>query len=259
MNEENMTEIPREGEPLATLDSLVKETPADSSTETTQDEDTPSQEGEMEPKAPNIPTESTVPFNEHPRWKEQQAELAELRRQNQDVMQYLQQVPQYLDSVRSQLTSKDQPIPEWFKELYGDSPKAYQLYQQSRQQEKQEMQQQIFADMASQQRQQTESAHYWVGQVESEFKRLEQNGKTFDREELKAVLLNFKPTTDAGLLDFEKAYDILQAQKAAAGAQVRNQERKKIADATSPTSAGEKGAKDYKTTADIRGITWGSL
>lgn len=262
MDLEQTTEAPREGKDLEQVGAEIagqevpqeNATPAESSTGANENGSQPSQGG-----ATNTPTESTAPFNEHPRWQEMQRELAETRRRADEMAGQLQQIPGYLDQMRQQLTSRDAPVPDWFKELYGDSPKAWGLYQQREAQQYQQMQQSIMQGIQAQQQEQAQVATYWANQVSNEFTKLEQSGKKFDRKELEAVLLNYKPVGEDGLLDFNKAYDILEYQKKAAQVAAQGQQRKKIADATSPTPSGDAPAKDYVTTAEIRGKNWGSL
>lgn len=274
MEVENLTELPREGDPLEKVGeellgkeaAQVNETPAESSTGSNENGNAPSQGGAPEGAAPeqvtpppSTPTQDNVPFNKHPQWIRQQSEMAELRQRNEQMSAYLQQIPGYLDSMRQQLTSREAPIPDWFRELYGDSPKAWQLYQQREAQMYQQVQQNVLQSIAQQQQYGEQVTTYWNGQVENEFQKLEQSGKQFDREELKAVLLNYRPVGDDGLLDFSKAYDILEAQKAKATQLAQGEARKKIAAATAPTPAGESKAKDYTTTAEIRNKNWHSL
>lgn len=270
MDTENTTEMPREGESLTEVGERLagqeasqgNDTTADSSTVPNENGEAPSQGGapvEAATPTPNTSAENNVPFNEHPRWKEMQQELAYARQRADELAGYVQQIPGYLDSMRQQLTSKEAPIPEWFVELYGNSPKAWQLYQQRETQMYQQMQQNIVQGIQQQAQYQEQVTTYWESQVENEYKRLEQSGKKFDRAELQAVLLNYRPIGENGLLDFEKAYDILIAQKQAAVAAGQAQKRQKIAEATAPTSGGDAPVKDFVTTAEIRGKNWNSL
>lgn len=272
MNLENPTEMPREGESLEQLgDRLTgqeasqgNETPAESSTESNENGNAPSQEGAPAQPAetqaqPNTPDATNVPFHQHPRWQEMQQQLAESRQREAQITQYLQQIPGYLDSMRQQLTNKEAPIPDWFVELYGNSPKAWQLYQQRESQMYQQMQQSIMQNIYQEAQQREQTATYWNNQVDGEFARLEQSGKKFDREELKNVLLTYRPVGDDGLLDFNRAYEILDAQKKAAQIAAQGVQRKKIADATSPTAGGDSKPKDYATTAELRNKSWHSL
>lgn len=260
MEEAQPTELPREGEDISTLEpdenkeAQVNDTPAESSTDSNENGEAPSQEG-----APSTPDDTNVPFHQHPRWKEMHEKLTSAEQRADQMSQYMQNIPGYLDEMRKQLTNKDAPVPDWFKTLYGDNPEAYKLYQQQHDQEIQQVRQQVLGEIQENEKKQRDSQAYWARQVNEEFEKLEQAGKQFDREELKTVLMTYRPTNENGLLDFGKAYEILDNQKKAAVAAGQNQQRKRIADTTSPTPGGDTPAKDYQTTADLRNKTWHSL
>lgn len=251
------TEVPREGEPIAELVPQEKEAPAESSTETNQKVDEPSQGGD-EQQAPNTPEEKTVPFNQHPRWREMESELSELRKLRQDYEQFKQYLPQYLDSYRVQLTNQDDTAPQWFVELYGDNPQAWKLYQEHENRRYEQVQQRVFQDFQNQQLAREQENARWVQWVNTEVARLQADGKQFDQNELMNTMLKYRPVDENGSLSFDKGYEILMATRAQQQIAANDAARKKIAAATASTP-GDKSSKDYLNTADLRGKSWTSL
>lgn len=248
------TEVPREGNSLESLEQKEKETPAESSPEINQNGETPSPEGVTE----NIQAQTEVPFHKHPRWQEMQQANMELRQKVEENEKLLQGIPQYLDTFRQQLTSKDAPPPDWFVELYGDSPRAWELYQQHEARRYDEIASRVKQDLETQQQAQISQAKHWDNWVNSEVKHLEETGTQFDKNELFQVMLKYQPVEN-GSLSFSKGLEILQAIKVQESMKTKEKTRKAIADATSPSSGGEKGTKDYLTSADLRGKGWTSL
>ena len=254
MELEKLTDVQQEATPEEKDAQQVTDTPAESSTETNQ-----SGEAASQGAAPSIPDVNEIPLHKHPRWQELQSANEELKRTVQEQSRYLQGIPQYLDQFRQQLTSKDSPAPDWFQELYGNNPLAWQKYSERQSQERQQLRQEVMQDIQRSQQQEQAMGAYWVNWTNNELKKLKDNGAEFDDEELKGVMRQSMPTDSQGNLNYPEAYRILTLQKQAAKQVEVEKARKKIAAATTSPQGGESGGKDYMTSDELRKQSWNKL
>ena len=118
MSENILAEVKKEGDnPFVNLDT-EKETPSDSPNEKEPKVEEPSKgDNTTEGEKPK-----DVPFHEHPRWKEREEELKELRAFKEEVTDKFQEL--------EKPHSKSGNIPDWFKELYGENEVAWQKYEE---------------------------------------------------------------------------------------------------------------------------------
>lgn len=236
---------------------LEKETPAVSQTETKPEEvkveDKP-QEGV------NTPVKD-VPFHQDPRWIRREEELKTLREQREADAKAIAELSQKTDRI----TSEDSKPADWFKTLYGDNPEAWQKYQEHEKETEERIERNLIEKQEKVRKEAEEESQRWTDFNEKEFLRLESQGKKFNRNELKQILLDDAPTNlETGLLDFDKGYRILSDRKELeelkSNSPEKSQARKQLADTTTKSSStGEKPAKDYKTAAELRRTSWSAL
>lgn len=243
MSEENLDEIladvKKEGsDPF----EQMGETPSDSLPEK-EAEDTPVVEDE------------NVPFHKHPRWIERENELNALKENNEATARELEELKQFRDSV----DVVDSNIPDWFTELYGDNAEAYRKYQQHEDARTEEIEKRILERQTQEQQRAEQESAKWTKWVEDEIRKLEDDGKKFDRNKLNKIMLDYSPTDANNNLDYQKGYAIYEALEGKPD-NSKSEARKELADtATATSTKGEPTKKDYMTPSDLRHKSWGSL
>lgn len=246
--DEFFANVAKEGDtdPFAALE---KETPSES-----QPEKEPKEAEPVVGDPSNTPNkEDNVPFHEHPRWKQREQELEELReqtvRQDQEISE--------LKSRRSE--PSDTEVPEWFRELYGDNAVAWEKYNEHHASEREAIKQEAVAEIERKAEAEVAETQKWNSWVENEIGKLKGEGKEFDRNELINVMLTYRPTDPNNNFDFEAGYKIYEALKAKPATDpAKSHARKQLADSTATTS-GEPKAKSYQTSATLRNLKWGSI
>lgn len=239
--EEIFADVKQEGDtnPFAPLE---KETPTESQPET-------KPEGTVEEKKPegggNTPPENT-PFHEHPRWKQREEELRTLREENARILAEFETIKK---------TPKSSNVPDWF----GGDEVAWQKYLDHESVKAKEIEDRVLARQDEERNKQKAEAEKWDHWVTDEVTKLQTKGLKFERNELLQVMLDYKPSDENGLLDFQKGYQILEALKFKDVDPARSKARKEIADITSRSKGSEKPTKDYLTPADLRNKSWNQL
>lgn len=272
--EEMFAGIPNEDERIEIVvedeekEGEEKETPSESQPEKTDDKESPSQEGEEsedkeesedstpdedpEPKA-----EDQVPFHEHPRFKE-------VIQQKNDFKKMLEDQQTTHESQMADLTSKIEGVAEkatpqemdpLFKQLYGDNPEAFAIYQQMQTRDKETLLAQVRQEIATEQQAKTQEVSKWNTWVDSELTSLETQGKKFDRNELMSVALKYKPTDDTGNISFAKAYEIME-QAGPKKNPEKTKAKKKAAALTTTKSKGEPTSEKVMTSHDLKNRSW---
>lgn len=245
-------EIKREGSDPFT--ELEKDTPSKSPLEDEPKEDV--KEPEKEPE--------NIPFHKDPRWIKREQEAEELRHINEQNAKEIAE----LRSLTEEASKSKEPvdIPDWFQKLYGENKEAWKSYAVREQQREQEIEQRVIQRQEDARLKANQELKYWEDYNDKEFKRLEAEGKTFDREELKKVLLEEAPTNlETGLLDFDKAYRIMsyikeiETLKADTTSLAKSDARKQLADTATKSSRTEPKKKDYMTSNELRHRSWGAL
>ena len=240
MTDNILADIPKEGEdPFKELET---DTPAESPTVEIKEE---------VPAETQKPEEKEVPFHEHPRWIAHQKELEELRA-------FKEEVTPKLEELTTRTPDTTTTVPDWFKELYGDNVQAYQKLQAHEQQTYQEIEQRVLNAQEARKQQELQELAKWNGWVENEVNRLKSEGKSFERNELLKVMLDYRPSDDKGNFDFTKGYGIYEALKAKEVAP-KSEARKKLGDMASTSTKGESPKKDYLTAAELRNTSMSEL
>ena len=247
MIEDIFADVPKEGE--NPFKDMEKETPPESQPEKEPKADKP-EEGD------NTPDEKNLPFHEHPRWKEREKELKELRERDETTAKELADLKAFKEKTEKTFAPQETKIPDWFRELYGDNEIAYQKYQEHEQSKEQEIEQRILAKQQEEVQKTAQETAKWSKWVEDNITKLEEDGAKFDRNKLIKTMLDYRPTDEAGNFDFQKGYKIYEALNPEEKPDI--EARKKIAD-TSISKKGESPKKDYMTSAELRRQSWQSL
>lgn len=240
MEEDFLANVPKEGaDPFADFEK------------DTQSDPPPEKEPETgEPAQGDSTEEKPLPFHEHPRWKERETELKELREQRDADARAIAE-------LKDRIKPSDVEIPEKFVKLYGDNPDAYKAYREFENERKELIKQELQQELEQKAQKEQEQAAHWTKWVDEQIADLKAEGKTFDENELKKTMVDFKPTDGNGNLDFKAGFRIYEALHKDDGA--RSRARKELADTTTRATPGEKKVKDYMTPNDLRHRSWGSL
>ena len=244
--DEIFADIPKEGDdPFKDMETV---TPSES-----QPENEPKVEEPVvgDDNTPSAEAEENVPFHKHPRWQQMQekaskvdtleAELAELR-----------------ESVTRRSDSSDIEVPESFKRLYGDDPEAYKAYREEQVRLKEELKQELIREQIEEvQREEAERTH-WLGWIDEQHERLKSLGRSYDRNELDKIMLDYAPTDADGNLDYDKGYALYETIKASKPQSTNSTARKQLAAAATATTTGDPPKKDFMTPADLR-KSWAAL
>lgn len=243
---EALADVKQEGaDPFA---DLGKDTPSDSPTE--------KEPVKVEPEeGDNTPDD--VPFHKHPRWIERETELKSLREKDEAREKEIADLRHLQEETAKKLPT-DTSIPEWFKELYGENEVAWTKYNEHEKTKEQEIEQRILERQQKASQQQADEAAHWNRWVDGEIKKLQDEGKVFDRNELIKTMLEYRPTNDQNNFDFEAGYKIYEALKGKDDP-AKSIARKQLADTASGSRKGESVAKDYLTNNDLRNRSWPSL
>lgn len=271
-----IAETSKGADPFALVKDEEKETPAESPTEEkTKEEKSPSsqgepegetegeKEGELKDKTEGEPEKEPeekpkdkaekkkqIPFHEHPRWKERERQwkenIADLKKANKEE----------IDRVLSSINKAKEPktIPNWFKGLYGDDQNMWNEYRAGRKAEREELKQEILSEQKEKNDKQKAEVQKWNEWVDVEVSKLKADGKTFKKNELLKVALDFKPTDDKGNISLEKAYELMQKFKTKDTKKATA--RKKLADSTVSGTKGTESSKGFKTPKDFEGNRW---
>ncbi len=212
--------------------------------------------------------EDNLPFHKHPRWIERENELRTLREQREADAQAIAELATFKEETTKRFTqSEESTIPEWFSELYGDNPIAWQKYSEHEKQKEAEIEQRFFARQEETRKQEVEKqqqenqkvvlANEWI---DNEITRLESEGKKFDRNELLLIMTETRPTTaDGSSFDFNAGYRTYELRHQNDVNPAKSQARKQLADTTSKSSVGERKVPDYHTPASLRNKSWNQL
>lgn len=214
---------PFEGvQPDSEPDDKEKETLSDSPAGEKPTESNPPQDGDK-----NSPvSDDKLPFHKHPRWIAAQEERKRLEEQLAELSEFKSTV----EPLLPQLKKDGQPpttksLPAYWVKLYGDSDdsrEAYDLYSAEQSQLQERIKSEAIAGASALQEAQAKehdnAVKQWQGYIEGQLQTLKDSGKQFDRNELLKIVEDYSPRDSKGeyanLISFEKAYDILQLQKA---------------------------------------------
>lgn len=259
MDNEFLANIQQEGriDTPAEQEIKEKETPPESPAET-KPEDKPASPAEDKEKGETPEPKEGEPevfhaFHEHPRWIATQNELKELREFREQAAPLLERLAETPEKQE-----KSESIPGWFSTLFGTDENAWSQYRQYSQEERQRIKEEVISEVRKEEETRIADSKKWESWVDSEVKRLSDEGKKFDKNELLKIAVEYKPSDDQGNISFDKAYQILEQTKKPAPA-LKADDKKKVADQTISKGVASEDRKDYKTSADFIGKTFADI
>lgn len=222
-----------------------EETPEDSSPEKTEtkEDSEPSEykkddDEEKDEDKSEKTEEKPLPFHEHPRWKQLQDELKDLR----EFKDKAGDLPDKVEDIQKSQQSKTKELPQWWVTLVGNdeaAATAFEQYDSYNQQQQASIKKEAIAEYEQQQQQASLEQKRWDKWVDDEVEALKSEGNTFDRNALLKVATEWQPTDEHGNVSLRKSLEILKMQESANKPAVKpNEERKKVAALTTSTNKG---------------------
>lgn len=200
-----------------TLGDGEKETPTES-----QSEEQPV-EKQTQPPEDKQPEEQ-LPFHEHPRWKKMYSE-------NRSLKEEIASIKEDMQSFSQNESQGEEPIPRWFSSILGDDKETWNEFLSWDNQRQQAYRENVLSELESQKTQEAESQKQWDSWLEENIEELKSEGKTFDRNKLLKVMLDFQPIDSEGNYDFRKGIQIYEMMEKSITKKMDS--RKEIADLTS--------------------------
>ena len=254
---------PKEGDKVET-EKTPTASPAETKTKT--EEPASPQAGENK----NTEDDNNIPFHKHPRWKERERQFNETKKQYEDRLAQMEaKLTELGNSSSAKKTSAvdTSAIPQWFVELYGDNPLAWQKYEQA-----QEMQYAQWRDRLvkeTEQLDQKEQAQLKEANkfVEDSISKLEeqydidlsyQDGKNSLRNEFLNFMLERRPSTEDGTYDFINGWKWFSETRTKEPVDETTAAKKNVAAKTVPSKKAEAASKEFATPNDLRG-DWRTL
>lgn len=198
-----------------------EETTAESATETKLNGTNPSHQGE-EAKADNTDDEKKdVPFHEHPRWKEIHSQNKAFEKELKSTKSTLEQVVSQNEAMLAAFTAlkegkKDVELDPRFAAAVGNDDVAKEFFNYMREmisQEKDATKKQLLEEIQAEQQKAQQQVQQYQEMIDTEFEKMEADGLVFDREEVLKIAKEYE--TGGYLLDFRKAYKLLNEAKQA--------------------------------------------
>ncbi len=166
--------------------------------------DKPSQEGD------NTPAEQ-IPFHKHPRW-------IAMNQKNKELSEKLTEFEQKIKDVEPLLAQRQatsEPLPEWWKNAYGDtqeSKDAYRTYQDNTRAERDRIKSEIFEEIQKLQESEVAEEKNATAYINGEIAEMKADGDEFETNELMRFIVEFQNEYGAGsLLDDQGNYDLRKA------------------------------------------------
>ena len=237
------------------FDGQQEDNPEESQPEETKTETDPSQEGDNTSDGTSN-KEEQVPFHKHPRWIERENELKELR----DFKEQFSDLPEKVETLQEKQKSNTTDLPADWVFLYGDddaSRKLYDYNQKQRETDRELLRKELREEREAELKLEEEETKKWDEWVSSEIDLLKEEGKSFNKNELLKVALEFQPTDEDGNISLRKSLEILESRKAAG--KPDNSGRKKIAANTATTAQGEQPPSQVASTNTLRNKSFLSL
>lgn len=224
-------------ERLESVHTEEEKTPAASSAEDKTDE-----EGESSPD--DKQDEEKIPFHKHPRWIAKQREIEELKAK-------IESIEGTVESRRESDEEEVVEMPQWFVDLYGEDPEAYQAYLIAEEAREQEREERLLSRISRQKEEETEREQQQQQWVTDQLESLHEEGEEFDDNALMKVMVKYAPSDEEGNLDFNKGLDILKQIQGGNAKPDATAAKKRIASDTTP-SGGEIGSQDVATSDTFR-------
>ena len=253
----NLTNIPeniQEGD--LKMDIPAKENAASESS-TEKETETPASEG-----VKNTQDDEKLPFHKHPRWKALYNENRNLRKQIEDYASTTQKELADLKAKQSQQQPQSISIPDWFNELYGDNPVAWQKFQAHDQQTRNQIKQEILGEIQQREQVAQQESLKWNTWVDEALTTLGEeiglnlaegttDSPNSTRNEILKIALDYQPTDNNGMVDLKKAYLIWKQTKGSQPSE-KTEAKKKVADIAGTRSKGEAKERGFVTPKELR-------
>jgi hypothetical protein len=227
--------------------------------EQTTDNESPSQEGEEsddestekseDESDDNTPDETdNVPFHKHPRWKQRQQEMEELKSQNEKLSDELRQF------VKAQTNSNQEFVPDdEFKYLFGDNPEAYKKFKGMTEKYAKELVDEQINSFKQEQERIQEQTQKWEQHMENTLSELsiDNNVKLSksDRNEIYKMALDIRPTDSDGNISIEKTFELWNDRREKPSAE----KKKRVASLSTTKDKAKAAVKEYMTSDDLKG------
>lgn len=211
----------------------------------------PAEEQPVEKQTPaeeDKKTEEQLPFHKHPRWKKMYSENKSLR---DEIASLRDDVKNSFAQMKS---GEEVQVPPWFSSIMGDDKETWQKFMQWDSGRQEQLRAQIFEELEAKKEAEQESQKEWDSWLEESLDGLREEGKTFDRNKLMKVMLDYQPIDNEGNYDFKKGYQIYEMIEKSV--QKKMDARKQIADTTIKDDKTEAKSKTYRTWADTRREGW---
>jgi hypothetical protein len=251
------------------LDEAGKDTPTESPAGTNQTEEAPSSQGAEQPIASpqeekpaseaNTESDTNVPFNKHPRWKQMQEERDGLRKRVDDLESSLQNVK---SSIPVQQEGVEE-VPTWFRMAVSEDVSIWKEYKKYSSQERAEIKRELMEEQVKERQRQDQETNRWKQYVDQSLVKVEdsfsvdlstEQGKGL-RNEFLDFMLKRKPTDDQGNVDFVNGWQWFQEVKQAPQSRV-SEAKKKVAAMSDSSGSSERTGRESVSREDLRGRSW---
>ncbi len=261
MTEPTMAETPTEGEITFTSEVKADDTATESPAENKDTEDTQSADGDDEENNQQDPDEDAddeekgvddkTPFHEHPRWKQREEEWTE-RFNNQEVrhQEDIQKLRE--EFTKSKDTVKSEEVPDWF----GGTPEQWESFRQWNQSQIESAEKGAISKIDEAKSAEDKAVQEATEYFQSELKTIEQDktlnptGAKIDPNKLLKVVMENELIDSKGRWNYKAGVKIMQAMSPTKS--IDNNNKKKIAGATTSESKGDPTPKTFKTDKDFK-------
>lgn len=249
---DELNALPSDGVKLEDIGKEEEETPTGSQPEIkSEDEKKETEEEKTARETKEQEEEDNIPFHKHPRFK---ALVEEKNQYKKDLDAMREEMESKFSEIKDS-QPKDSKIPAWFTELYGENETAWTKFKEQDKATREEIKREIREELKNEQEEKENASTKWNTWIDEQVTSLKDEGLKFDKNELMKIMMDYKPSDDAGNLDFKKGYEIMELLKKKDPE--KSKTRKEIVD-DSGKSKSEPEAKKWFTPDDMRGVGWGS-
>ena len=247
-------------EVMRKLDEVGKDTPTESPTEKNQTEEAPSSQGAAEEQKadPNIESDTNVPFNKHPRWKQMQEERDQLRRQVEDLEASARSVAERLPAPVEGI----EDIPTWFQMAVSNDVNIWKEYKKHSSVEREELKRELFQEQQNVKQREVQESQRWSKYVDDSLAKVQdkynvdfstEQGKNTQKEFVD-FMMKRRPTDAQGSYDFNNGWEWFSELKQKTPD--RSEGKKKVAAMSDSSGSSERAGRESVTREDLRGRGW---
>jgi hypothetical protein len=189
-----------------------------------------------------------VPYHKDPRWMEMYSKSKKV----DEVEEELAELRAWREQQESSKPAETQPIPDWFRKLYGDDTEVWKAYQESTKSEKEAWKKEFFEELESRETEKVESIKRGEEWIADQLADLKDQGHTFDENELVKVVVDNQLFDKEGNPNFKAGLRFLEADKT----EPMNP-KKRIASMTA--GKGSEPGTSSVTSEDLRHTSWNEL